>query len=406
MRFPPYLAVAAAATLTASALSAQTPTPAASPGIEISGLMFGSVNTRLDSAARAAWGGKSPSAFTVDRVYITFKAPAGDNGAFRLTTDIYQNTNPASNAYYQGWAIRMKYAWFQYTMLRGALGKGSRLVGRVGSIHNVVIDQGEGPWPRFLSAIAVERVPYFTSADIGVGALLTLGNNMGELYATLTNGSGYSSYDKDRFKDPAIRLTLTPLANSTGYLKALSIMPWIYKGSLGSRFAAGGPGQVGPGLDGAVTDAMARDRYGIFLGVRDRRLTFGADLAWQRDGGESGANTAASPRAAVDSTGRVIAGYLVARPIEWATGKRSPFAMVARYDRVTPNTDPSGAGYAGASPAYDYSVVGVTYDLNQRFTLAADWQLDRPVGFTEGSAADAGKRPRSSILFLHWNATF
>src|SRR4051812_44133298 len=171
----------------ARSLASQTPNPAASPSpVEISGLMFGSFNMRTDSAARASLGGERPTAFSIDRIYVNFKAPAGDNGAFRLTPDILQNTDSTPNGYYQGWAIRMKYAWFQYTGMRGRFGPGSSLLGRVGSIHNIVIDQVEGPWPRYLAPIAVERVPYFASADVGVGALLTLGKKRGEVYATLT----------------------------------------------------------------------------------------------------------------------------------------------------------------------------------------------------------------------------
>ena len=406
MRFTSPLALLIVGSVALRPLAAQTAAAVTTPGVEISGLMFGSFSTRTDSASRAAWGGERPNAFSVDRIYVNIKAPAGDNGAFRLTTDIYQNTSSATNAYYQGWAIRMKYAWFQYTMLRDHFGKGSSLIGRVGSVHNIVIDQVEGPWPRYLSAIAVERVPYFSSADVGVAGLLTLGNHMGEVYATVTNGTGYSSFDRDRFKDPAVRVTLTPLANSTGYFRALSIMPWYYKGFVGSQFAAGGAGQVGPGTNGAITDPLTRDRYGLFAGVRDRRLTVGADLAWQRDGSESGANTAASPRTVTDSTGRVLAGYVVTRPIEWMTGKRSAVAIAARYDRVTPNVSPTAPGYAGTTPSYDYTVIGASYDLNQRLTVAADWQVDHPVGFPPPAGANVRPRPRSSILYLHWNATF
>src|SRR5690348_15958649 len=68
-------------------LVSQTPSQAAAPSpIEMSGLFFGSFNMRTDSAARAALGGKRPSAFSIDRIYLNFRAPAGDNGALRVTT--------------------------------------------------------------------------------------------------------------------------------------------------------------------------------------------------------------------------------------------------------------------------------------------------------------------------------
>src|SRR3954469_22241446 len=139
--------------------------------------------------------------------------PAGDNGAIRVTTDVFQNTSAAATNYYNGWSIRLKYAYFQYTALRDQFGKGSSLVGRVGALHTVVIDHEEGFWPRYLQQVALERDGFFSSADVGAAGLLTFGNKMGELYATVTNGPGYTSYERDRFKDFAARASFTPLAN-------------------------------------------------------------------------------------------------------------------------------------------------------------------------------------------------
>jgi hypothetical protein len=391
-------------------LASQTPNPAAAPlPVEVSGLVFGSFNVRTDSAARAALGGKSPSAFTIDRIYVNLRAPAGDNGALRVTTDIYQNTNPATNGYFQGWSIRMKYAFFEYTMLRDRFGKGSSLLARVGSINNVIIDPAVGAWPRFFNPIAVERVPYFSSADIGAGALLTFPNHLGDVYATVMNGPGYNSYEKDRFKDPAVRVLLTPLANhESGYFRSRQVMPWYYKGFVGSEFAAGGVGQVGPGQNGAITDALVRDRYGVQAGVRDRRFTWVAEAAWQHDASESGANTVASPRVVSDSIGRMLDGYVIARPLEFVHPDRpSPLFLVARYDHLTPNVDPTAASYAGTTPAYDFTTLGAAYELNQRLTVALDWQLDRPTGYPPPTGTNLRPpRPRNSTVFVHWNAVF
>src|SRR3954471_12283483 len=225
-------------------VAAQT-TATTPPPIDFSGLMFGSFNMRNDSAAKAALGGKTPNQFALDRVYLTFRMPAGDNGSIRVTTDVFQNANTVTNGYYQGWAIRLKYAYFQYTGLKGSFGEGSSLTGRVGSLHNVIIDQAEAFWPRYLQQTGVERTGFFASADVGVAGLLTLGNKWGELYGTLVNGPGYTSYDRDRFKDFAIRASLTPFAKNgtNAYLKSLVVVPWYYKGAVGSTFAAGGAGQ-------------------------------------------------------------------------------------------------------------------------------------------------------------------
>jgi hypothetical protein len=390
--------------------AAQTPAQSA-PAIDFSGLMFGSYNVRQDSAAKATLGGKAPNQFGIDRVYLTWRMPAGDNGQVRVTTDVFQNTNNATNGYYQGWTIRIKYAYFQYTALRGALGEGSSLTGRVGALHNVIIDQVEVLWPRYLQQTGIERSGFFSSADVGAAALLTLGNKWGELYGTATNGPGYTSFERDRFKDYAIRASLTPFASRTDanvYLKSLVLTPWYYRGSVGSQFQAGGAGQVGPGDNGAVTEGLTRNRYGIFAGVKDRRFALGLDYAQRADQSEAGNNTVATPRVVGDSTGTLMDGFIVARPLEWFdAAKRSPLAVIARYDRFTPNKDPQSANYAGTTPYYDYTLFGLSYDVNQRITFALDWQQNAPKGFPAPTGTNVQPNPRrQSTVFLHWQATF
>jgi hypothetical protein len=333
--------------------------------------------------------------------------PAGENGAIRVTTDVFQNANGGS--YYGGWSVRIKYAYAQYTGLRGRFGAGSSLTGRIGVLHTVVIDQQEQYWPRFLGQVALDRNGFFASADAGAAALLTLGRQWGEVYTTVTNGPGYTSAERDRFKDVAVRLSLTPFAGraSAGAARSFVVSPWVYKGWTGSKFAAGGPDQVGPGENGAITQGLRRDRYGVFAAIRDRRLTAGAEWAQRADESEGGLNTAASPRTVRDSTGRVVDAFVVARPAEWFdAARRSPFSVVARYDRFTPATDPRGATYAGTTPHYDFTVLGAAYDLNSRITLALDWQTQSPGGFPAAAGGNVRPTPRASTVFLHWQAIF
>src|SRR5256885_2245533 len=80
---------------------------------------------------------------------------------------------------------------------------------RFGIVHTVVIDHEEGFWPRYLSQTDVERSGgFFSSSDVGVAGLVTLPNKMGEIYATITNGTGYGAAETDRFKDFAARVSL------------------------------------------------------------------------------------------------------------------------------------------------------------------------------------------------------
>lgn len=424
----PILVGTAAVTTLALRAHAQTPAPAVvTPAYDFSGVIFGSYNYRTDSAAKAGLGGSNPNQFTIDRAYLTFRMPAGDNGAIRITTDVFQNANTAQNAYYQGWAIRVKYAYLQYTGLKNQFGAGSNLVGRVGVLHTVVIDHEEGFWPRSLGQVAIERNGFFSSADAGVAGQLTLGNKWGEIYGTITNGPGYTSYEKDRFKDFAARLTLTPFADheqpsasaagsatpSTApspvgvILKTFTISPWYYKGWVGSNFATGGAGQIGSGTNGAITDGLARDRYGVFVGLKERRLTAGVEFAQRKDESETGANTTASPRAVHDSTGRVLSGFAIARPLEWFdASQKSNFSLVGRWDRFTPNTSPTSPNYTGTTPAYNYYVLGAAYDMTQRMTFTLDYQNQSPTSFPAPTSTNVRGTPQQSTIYLHFNVAF
>jgi hypothetical protein len=206
--------------LVAAAVCAAVPIPSfvqaqnpVTPALDFSGVLFGAYGFRTDSAGKATLGGSSPNQFTVDRAYLNFRMPAGDNGQIRVTTDVFQNTSTATNGYYQGWAVRIKYGYLQYTALKNSFGAGSNLTGRIGVLHTVTIDHEEGFWPRYLGQVAIERNGFFSSADAGAAGLLTLGNKWGEIYGTITNGPGYTSYERDRFKDFALRLSLTPFAD-------------------------------------------------------------------------------------------------------------------------------------------------------------------------------------------------
>jgi hypothetical protein len=386
-------------------------TPAGPAPLDFSGVVFGAYSYHTDSAAKASLGGENPNQFTVDRAYLTFRMPAGDNGQIRITTDIFQNTNSATSAYYQGWVVRLKYAYLQYTGLQDRLGRGSSLLGRIGVLHTVAIDHEESFWPRYLQQVALEKNGFFSSADAGVAGLFTLGDKWGEAYGTITNGPGYTAAERDRFKDVALRVSLTPFAGRAGMngiVRSVTLSPWVYRGLVGSSFAAGGAGQTGPGTSGAITEGLERDRWGIFAGVKDRRLTAGIELAQRSDASETGGNTVANPRIEHDSTGRVVDGFVIARPAEWfSAATKSGWSVIARFDRFTPNVDPTLPAYAGTTPAFDFWILGLSYDLTQRMTFALDWQAQSPTGFPPVTGTNVRpSTPHQSTLAVHWQATF
>lgn len=350
--------------------------------IDFSGVVFG--NYQYQGAAGPS---KGQNKFDVERAYLTFKMPVGSHASIRVTSDLYQQTSSASDAFYKGWLLRAKYAYLQYDFMTARKPGEWGFTGRIGLIHTMFIDHEENFWPRYLSQTPVERAGLFSSADAGIAGIVTLPNKLGEAYLAVTNGSGYASRETDRFKDYQARLTITPLGGSAlPYLRTLAIDGWVYRGALASTFVNGGAGQVGP-----VGSALDRNRYGGFIGIRDPRLVVGVDYAQRQDGADTGANTVASPAGIADSTGRLVAGYIVAKPFKMMDAQSTiPLGIVLRYDQVTPNSS--------TSPRVKTFIGGLSWDLTKQTTVALDYQEVTP----QSGAPVAPVR----TYYLHWTAAF
>lgn len=334
--------------------------PSQVPAFSFSGVLYANYQYRGDEGPA-----KSTNKFDLERAYLTFRVPAGDRASVRITADVFQQTTAGSDAFYRGWVVRAKYAYLQYDFLKGS---GWNALARGGLLHNVVIEHVETFWPRWLSTTPVERAGFFSSADGGVAGLLTLPNKLGEIYTTITNGPGYTSRETDRFKDYSARLSLTPFGASESFLRTFTLTGWTYRGAVASRFVAGGTGQIG-----TVGNSLERNRSGIFLGLRDPRITLGADYATRADGSESGDNTLLVPRAETDSTGRLISGFAVLRPFQFLNERSTiPLGLVARWDRFKPNRD--------TAPYSNVVIAGLIWDLNKRVSLSLDYQEQTPHG--------------------------
>jgi hypothetical protein len=343
---------------TKPAPTAQPPASISIP-VDFSGVLYANFQYRGDKGPN-----KSTNKFDLERAYLTFRMPAGDRASIRITADVFQQTTAPNDAFYRGWVIRAKYAYLQYDYLKSPGWNG--LV-RGGLLHNVVIDHVESFWPRWISQSPVERNGFFSSSDAGVATLLTFPNKFGEFYANIVNGPGYTSRETDRFKDYAARLSITPLSGwDNRILKTFALTGWTYVGAVGSQFAGGGPGQVGP-----IGSSMPRTRAGVFVGVRDPRLSAGFDWATRKDAREAGLNTVASPRVEIDSTGRLIAGFATLKPFQLLNDKSTfPLGLVGRWDRFKPNT--ATAGYINTV------IGGLTWDLNKKTALSLDYQEQTP----------------------------
>jgi hypothetical protein len=351
------LVLLARTSLLAQATPAPAPAPTPSP---FSGVIFGSYNYQVPTTP-SPLAGQIDNQFVLDRAYLTFRMPAGDRVSIRITTDVYQSTENTPNAY----TIRAKYAYLQYDQPK--FSNGASFLARLGILQNVVIDHIETFWPRYISQSPVERAGYFASADMGLAAQLILPNKLGEVYATIVNGPGYTTRERDRFKDYAIRLSLTPLANHTDMplLQTFTVSAWGYKGATSSSFVASGVGE-----------ALDRSRAGVFVGIKDPRLVLGGEFAQRHEDGEQGATAAVRNKTEV--TGRLLSGYTVVRPFAFTnTSGNSPFGLLARYDAVTPASKTSGFVSPGppiTDNAYHVFIGGVFYDLSQKAQLALDYQ--------------------------------
>ena len=358
--------------------AAAQPKPASPPPIDFSGILYANYQYRGDRGPQ-----KSSNKFDVERAYLTFRMPAGEKFSIRITTDLFQQTTSGSDAYYRGWTIRAKYAYLQYNYLNATDWKA---YARLGLLQTVVIEHDEQFWPRWISQSPTERAGYFSSADAGISSTLSFPKKLGELYAGVTNGPGYTSREIDRFKDYAVRVTVTPWAgNSESALKTLALSAWAYKGATASRFVDGGTGQVG-----RIGEALDRDRWGIHAGRLDPRLTFGIQYASRSEEGELGANTGASPRSVIDSTGTLVSGYALVRPFASSGSRPHPLTLMARWDRINANTD--------SDRRYEVVIAGLIWDLSSRTSFSVDYQENNPL---EGAPIAPAK-----TWFAHFVARF
>ncbi len=370
----------------ADTAAAPPPTLAAAPSLPVS--FSGVIYTNFQKGGLK--GARAQDRFDLDRAYLTLRGDAGEHVSWRITADVFQQRDTTLSAFYRGWALRAKYAYVQYDFIRG-LGEELRANVRLGILHTVVIDHEEqapdhGVWPRGIQQVAIEQAGFFSSSDDGLATTITLPHKTGEIYATITNGTGYASRELDRFKDYAARLTLTPLAKTHGYFKGLDISPWISVGERASDFADRTHGTVA-----RIDEGRKRNRYGFLLQVHDPRVSLGAHFARRIDAIEAADTTKDVAPTTTERTGSVNSLYAQLHPLAFITSAPNwPVALLLRADDVKPDR---------ASDAYQRCyVAGISWELNKKTSITLDYQTQEP---KKGSRAQDLK-----TYFVHVVASF
>ena len=338
-------------------------------------------------------GARSENRFDMDRAYLNFRASSGSRDSIRVTLDVFQQRDATRDQYYRGWTMRVKYAYLNHDFVGGptagpavstavSSSDALRVWGRIGLLQTVVIEKEEQFWNRGLSQAAVEQAGYFNSADAGVALGVSLPNRMGEVYATIVNGAGYQSRETDRFKDFQARLTLTPWARGSSFLRGLQLSPWFSIGGQASAFATR-RGTVQP-----VADALTKNRYGFLTTYRDTRLVAGLQLARKIDDAETADTTRDVTPTTREVTGTLMSAFAFWRPLGPAAA--SPWQVLARVDNVKPDDAASGT-----QRRY---IVGTSWDLSSRTSVTFDVQSLSPRNGLSGTA--------SRTYFLHFIANF
>jgi hypothetical protein len=300
------------------------PKPEFKPSWNFSTWIFGSYSYQTDSTTKAANNDAPTSKFSVDRAYLTFRGQVAPDWGFRVTTDVFTVGGVGT---YTGLAIRLKYAWMQWDFAHAAEPNDLSAFARIGQITTVVIDDEEHYWARWIQKTAVEFWGIQpASSDLGVGAQVNLPGKWGAVVGVLDNGGGYTvATDADRYKDAALRLSLTPLMKGNSLLKTFELSGWYQAGRT-----------QGPGIAPGYKPGLDNNAYGVYIGNADPRLQFGLEYAARLT-----QSVVPTDSSILDNTAKLTDGFVIIRPFLFTDPKGLPLGVILRYDNYQPNDNVS-----------------------------------------------------------------
>lgn len=307
--------------------------PSPSSSLQLSGAIFSNVVYTTEGKE-----GKYFNRFDLDRIYLTAKGQVFENGKVQVTTDLFRGTSyrqPDSIAklFYGGFAVRMKFAFMDYTPL-------NYLSVKIGLIPTVWPGLVDGVWKyRGISATVSDLQGYYPTADIGVSVSYALPGKMGDVSGFILNGSGFTSPETNRFKDFALRANVNPFVDDP-LLKPLLIAGYIYHGSNMNT----------------TSTVLPRNRYGGLVSYMYSIATATAEFNFRED----------APKYAdtlVSGTALSFFGEVKAPWDEW----KEKCSFIWRLDVVEPNDSKGG-------DQSRLKIIGITYKPADKITLAIDRQ--------------------------------
>src|SRR5437016_12938794 len=337
------MTVAAVATSTA-ALAAQAPQAPPAPQVTVGGVVYGQFLYQLKDSL----GAGHQNQFSIQRAYVNVIGRFAGGVLTRVTADILPAPSAVSATQT---VVRLKYAYAAWTPT------GSALTYKLGLLHTPWLDWEEALWDyRMQGSMALDRNGYATAADFGAGIDGKWKDDQVNGQLTLVNGEGYSGGTGDNRKDVQARVSVRLLTTDDN-----------------SR--VGGLRLTGYAGIGKRTGGGDRNRFVGMLSYRSKQFTLAGEFGSTKD-------TLSPLGGSPDATGRIISGFGVYHV------PRSGVAVIARVDRVHPNTSVSGDRQTRV-------IGGISYQVTPNLRVLAD--VDN-VSYESSAAADLDTQ-RSRGLF-------
>jgi phosphate-selective porin len=270
---------------------------------------------------------KDKNSFDLDRSYITLRGTFADTWKAQITTDLVRGTDS-----YKGFIVRLKFAYVEYVPTNFSV--------KLGMIQTPFVGVEEPAWRyRGIAKTATDMYKYFATADLGASIQYTLPAKFGDVVLYVLNGAGYDNPESEKFKDVAVRATITPLVTDELF-KTLAVSGFYYNGNDNSKKFGG----------------LTKNRYGALLSYSYKIASVNAEYLSRSD------STSGNPT--VSTNGNVVSIFgEIKSPFE----EYNQFSLVYRYDKVTPNNDVSAL-------SSDYFIFGLSYKPNEKLAFALDYQ--------------------------------